>query len=223
MTEKKTHEETVGLLFSGGLDSGILLGHLLNQGRRVQPFHVRSGLVWEDAEGNAIANFVQAMQSERLETLVTLDMPLGDLYGEHWSTNGMDTPDAESPDEAVYLPGRNALLILKPALWCAMHGIGELCLGVLASNPFADATAEFFTAYETALECAMGGRVRLVRPFAGMVKKEVMAIGRGLPLEHTFSCIAPKRGFHCGRCNKCAERQRAFAAAGMNDPTEYAS
>jgi 7-cyano-7-deazaguanine synthase in queuosine biosynthesis len=26
---------------------------------------------------------------------------------------------------------------------------------------------------------------------------------------------------HCGRCTKCAERQRAFAAAGVPDPTRY--
>ena len=34
-----------------------------------------------------------------------------------------------------------------------------------------------------------------------------MALGRGLPLELTFSCIAPVAGQHCGRCNKCAERR----------------
>jgi len=221
MTDKESRGGTVGLLLSGGLDSGILLGHLLNAGRRVQPFYVRSGVVWEEAERNAVDVFLRAMQTERLESLVTLDMPLGDLYGEHWSTNGINVPDANSADEAVYLPGRNALLILKPALWCAMHGIEELCLAVLSSNPFADAGAEFFAAYERTIECAMGDRVHLVRPFASMAKKDVMALGRGLPLEHTFSCIAPKRGLHCGRCNKCAERQRAFADAKMTDPTEY--
>ena len=161
------------------------------------------------------------MQTEKLEPLVTLDMPLADLYGEHWSTNGVNTPDANSADEAVYLPGRNALLILKPALWCVMHGIEELCLAVLSSNPFADARADFFEAYEGAIECAMGDRVRLARPFGGMTKKDVMALGRGLPLEHTFSCIAPKRGLHCGHCNKCAERQGGFLEAGLADPTLY--
>ena len=41
-----------------------------------------------------------------------------------------------------------------------------------------------------------------------------MALGRGLPLELTFSCISPLRGLHCGHCNKCAERQAAFRDAG---------
>jgi len=48
-----------------------------------------------------------------------------------------------------------------------------------------------------------------------------MALGRNLPLKLTFSCISPVSGQHCGRCNKCAERRRAFADAGVPDPTDY--
>ena len=55
-----------------------------------------------------------------------------------------------------------------------------------------------------------------------MNKRQVMDLGRDLPLEFTCSCIAPVNNLHCGRCNKCAERRRAFADAGMTDPTEYA-
>jgi len=39
---------TSALLFSGGLDSAVLLALELSQGRRVQPIHVRAGLAWED-------------------------------------------------------------------------------------------------------------------------------------------------------------------------------
>ena len=38
---------TVGLLFSGGLDSSILLAHVLGQGYRVQPFYIQSHLAWQ--------------------------------------------------------------------------------------------------------------------------------------------------------------------------------
>ena len=39
-----------GILISGGLDSSILLARLLDDGHEVQPFYVRSGVVWESAE-----------------------------------------------------------------------------------------------------------------------------------------------------------------------------
>jgi 7-cyano-7-deazaguanine synthase len=42
-----------------------------------------------------------------------------------------------------------------------------------------------------------------------------------VPWELTFSCIRPIGIRHCGRCNKCEERRRAFADAGVKDPTKY--
>ena len=48
-----------------------------------------------------------------------------------------------------------------------------------------------------------------------------MALGAHQPLELTFSCLAPVGEIHCGRCNKCAERQAAFQAVGQPDRTSY--
>lgn len=212
---------TIGLMLSGGLDSSILLGHLLGQGRRVQPFFIRAGLIWEDAELRATRQYCRALASPWLAPLVVFHLPAEDLYGEHWSTTGRDVPDAQSADEAVFLPGRNALLTLKPLLWCAARGIEELALGVLGSNPFPDATPTFFEAYAAALGVASGWRVRIVRPFSHLTKRQVMEMGRAMPLRWTFCCIAPVEGRHCGRCNKCAERRAAFRLIDAEDRTEY--
>ena len=94
-----------------------------------------------------------------LAPLVVLDLPLADLYGQHWSTGGRQTPDGTTPDEAVYLPGRNPLLLVKSRLWCQLNGVGRLALGTLKNNPFADATAEFFASFAAALDrCHVGQR-----------------------------------------------------------------
>lgn len=211
-----------GLLLSGGLDSSILLGHLLDLGHRVQPFYIRSQLVWEEEELRAVRRFLQAIRSPKLGDLVVLDLPLADLYGDHWSVTGRGIPDGASPDEAVYLPGRNALLVVKAAIWCQLNGVGQLALGVLGSNPFTDATAGFFGALESALGLALDTRIRIVYPFAQLDKRRVMELGRSLPLGLTFSCLAPVGRLHCGQCNKCAERKAAFRLIGADDPTRYA-
>ena len=104
-----------------------------------------------------------------------------------------------------------------------MHGVGQLALATLAGNPFADATDEFFRDFEQALDRATGSCVNILRPFARLPKKDVLELGRELPLELTFSCIVPADGLHCGRCNKCAERRRAFVSAGLEDKTGYAN
>ncbi len=223
MTAKSPNSSDVGLLASGGLDSCILLAQLLAEGCRVQPFYVQSGLFWQRDELWSLRAFLITVESERLEPLVVLDMPLGDLYGHHWSVTGKSAPAADTDDDAVYLPGRNALLAIKPALWCALNGIEELALAVLAGNPFSDATDDFFRDFQASLDRATGRRVDFTRPFAQCNKKAVMDLGRGLPLELTFSCIAPVGGLHCGRCNKCAERQRAFRSVDIPDPTKYAN
>jgi 7-cyano-7-deazaguanine synthase len=237
--------DALAVLISGGLDSAILLGDallgdallgdallgdallgdaLLGDALRrrsaVYPVYIRCGLFWETVELSYLGRFLAAVGCDALRPLTVLDMPVADLYGKHWSVTGEAAPDAGSPDAAVFLPGRNVLLLTKALLWCHLHGIPELALGSLGTNPFPDASPAFFQEMQNLINESVTGSVAIRLPFAAMSKNEVMRLGRNLPLEYTFSCIRPIKGRHCGRCNKCAERRRAFADAGMRDPTE---
>jgi 7-cyano-7-deazaguanine synthase len=211
------------VLVSGGLDSAILLGDLVRSGHVVHPLYVRNGFAWEDAERDHLRGFLAAIATPALRPLTTLDVPVADLLPDHWGVSGLDVPDADSPDEAVYLPGRNVLLLSKSMLWCHLNGVASVALATLRANPFPDATPRFFADYARAVNRAIGGRVGVDRPFARRRKVDVMRLGAGLPLELTFSCIRPVEGGHCGACNKCAERRRAFDGAGLPDPTRYAT
>jgi 7-cyano-7-deazaguanine synthase len=215
-------QPVTGLLLSGGIDSAILLHELLARGWQVVPFYVRTGCVWESCELAAVARFIAAIEASAASELVVLDIPLGDLYGGHWSVSGLDVPDESTSDEAVYLPGRNPLLLLKPTLWCQMHGVDHLAIATLAGNPFPDATPEFFATWEAMTKQLDDGHVQIVRPFERLTKRRVMEVGRHLPLGLTFSCLAPAGELHCGSCNKCHERQCAFRDAGLADTTRYA-
>jgi len=213
--------DSLAILISGGLDSAILLGDALPRYRSIHPIFVRFGLSWEAVERSYLDRYLDALRCPVLAPLVVLDQPVADIYGAHWSVTGEGVPDAAAPDEAVFLPGRNVLLLAKAMLWCHRHNVPAVALGSLATNPFPDATPEFFRAIEDVVNRAVGGRVEVRLPFGAMQKTAVMQLGRSLPLEFTFSCIRPMEGLHCGRCNKCAERRRAFAEAGMGDPTQY--
>lgn len=212
-----------GVLLSGGIDSAVLVDQLLSRGDFVVPFHVRTGCAWQACELAATERFLFQIARTGLTDLVVLDMPLADLYGDHWSISGTNVPDASTPDEAVYMPGHNPLILIKPALWCQVHGIEKLALATLAANPFRDATPEFFTRFEAMLHEAVGGRVEIVRPFERLSKAHVLEMARHLPLELTFSCLSPVTGLHCGRCNKCAERRQGFRDTGLEDRTKYAT
>jgi 7-cyano-7-deazaguanine synthase len=210
------------VLVSGGLDSAILLGTLAAEHPAVYPIYVRTGLSWEGVERQYLDRFLTAIKTPSLQPLVVLDQPVRDLYGKHWSLQGA-APDANAPDEEFYLPGRNVLLLSKALIWCRMHDVPTVALAVLAANPFPDATPQFFRDYAAIVSQAVGGNVAVITPFGNMTKADVIQRGAKLPLQPTLSCMSPVNGRHCGVCGKCAERGRAFVAAGVPDPTDYAS
>jgi 7-cyano-7-deazaguanine synthase len=215
--------DSLAVLLSGGLDSAILLTEAIESHTVVFPLYVRTGLAWEPDELAHVGHFLGAVRRPGLESLVVLDLPVGDLYRAHWSITGRSVPGADTPDEAVFLPGRNVLLLAKAMLWCHLRNVPAVALATLRGNPFPDATSAFFHSYQEVVNRAVDGKVQILRPFAHLGKTEVLRRGRGLPLELTFSCIAPVQGRHCGGCNKCAERRKAFTAAGIDDPTVYAA
>ena len=115
-------DDRVAVLASGGLDSAVLIAEFLREGRVVQPIYIRFGLAWEATEEDHLRRFLETLPSSELRPLVALELPVADTYGSHWSLSADDVPGADTPDEAVYLPGRNLLLLSKSSIWCALHG-----------------------------------------------------------------------------------------------------
>lgn len=216
------------MLLSGGLDSAVLVVEEAARGE-VQPIYVSVGLAWEAAERSAATAFLaSAAISRRVRPLVSLSVDMTDVYpAAHWARQG--TPPAyDTPDEDVYLPGRNIILLSKAAVFCAIAHIGHLIIGTLDHNPFPDATPEFRTALAAALSLGLAHPLDIVAPFAQVTKTEVIrrAEAIGVPLALTLSCMSPEvsqGGFprHCGACSKCRERHDAFVEAGVEDPTVY--
>ena len=215
------------VLVSGGLDSAALLTRRLRAGDRVAPLYLRCGLLWEAAELHWLRRFLRSVRSPRLLPLQVLDVPLRSTYGApstslrgpsraqsrdgaHWSLTGRRVPGASSADEAVELPGRNALLLTHAAVLCARRGIATIAIGTLAGNPFGDATPRFFRDLAACLSRALGRRIRVLAPLRRMTKPALIRTTPGVPWALTFSCLRPRGRRHCGRCNKCAERRRAF-------------
>ena len=153
-------QSRLAVLFSGGLDSAILLAHLRASSGLFADVHRRCpGLAGRRSCARP-GDFCSALDAPWIAPLVVLSLPLADLYADHWSITGRGVPRADEPDEQVYLPGRNPLLLVKADLWCRLHGVSQLALGALASNPFADATDEFFQTFQRAMDQAAGGTRR---------------------------------------------------------------
>ncbi len=214
-------DKTIAVLTSGGLDSVILLHYFLNRNLSVKPVYFKSGHVWEKVELIWLKRYLKSTNSKKLKPLTILSFDAKDLYQKHWSMTGKKIPGAKSNDLKVYLPGKNLLLLSKAAVYCSLNHIHSVALGPLKTNPFPDASLAFFRALEKTCSKGLRFKFKIKTPFLGKNKNQVMKIGRDLPLDKTFSCISPRKKNHCGKCNKCAERKKAFRNAGIKDPTRY--
>jgi len=145
--------------------------------------------------------------------LQVLDLPVQDVYGSHWSLGRRKVPGPKTKDRAVYLPARNLLLIAKAAIKCTKYNIGRLALATLKGNPFEDNGPYFYRTLSNILTKSLGRTFQILSPFSTFTKVELIQKSQWLPLELTFSCINPHNLLHCGACNKCAERKKAFALA----------
>ncbi len=218
------------VLLSGGLDSAVLLAD--EAGRdEVQPVYISVGLAWERDERLAVDAFLARglPDSSRVRPLVSLSVDMTDVYpAAHWARRGA-APAYHTPDEDVYLPGRNIVLLGKAGVFCAAAGIGRLVIGTLDHNPFPDATPEFRDAMQRALSLGLAHPLDIAAPYARSSKAAVIARGYelGVRLELTLSCMQPANvgtgaPRHCGLCSKCRERHDAFVEAGVPDTTGYA-
>jgi 7-cyano-7-deazaguanine synthase len=210
------------VLLSAGLDSAVLAAAEARTSR-VHPIYVSTGLAWEDEELAALERLMATAPYRELEPVAKLTFTVRDLYAPtHWALRG-EPPAFDTPDEDVYLTGRNVILLSKAGIYCAQQRIGRLAIGPLAGNPFPDATPEFFATMARALSLGLAHDLAIHTPFAAMDKSEVIALGveLGVPLELTLSCMNPRNGLHCGLCSKCRERRDAFHEAGVADPTSY--
>ncbi|HLI81414.1 MAG TPA: 7-cyano-7-deazaguanine synthase [Candidatus Binataceae bacterium] len=213
----------VAVLASGGLDSSVLLADFARKGRRVFPIYIRAGLRWERVELATLRKFIAALARDNIEEVAVLDFPTVDITRDHWSVTGKAVPGYRASLASNYIPGRNLSLLTKAAMFCARNRIGEIAMAPLESNPFPDARPEFFRAVERAVKLGMELPLRVLTPFEGLEKSDVIRKGRALALELTLSCANPRGMLHCGACTKCAERIQGFHAAGIADPTRYAN
>ena len=217
------------VLLSGGLDSGVLLAHEALQ-RRVWPVYVQVGLAWEPLELEMVEQLLAHSDLRgAVEPLSRVEFTMRDVYSPtHWAVRGQP-PAYDTPDEDVYLAGRNLVLLAKAGVIAATKRAQRVALGPLAGNPFPDARPMFFDAMARALSLGLDLDLEVATPFLRWKKEDVIRRGLelGVPLELTLSCMSPVAGdgrpLHCGQCSKCRERRDAFAAIGVADPARYAA
>src|SRR5215510_16094645 len=171
-----SNRPATAVLFSSGLDSAVLAASEA-QTSEVHPLYVSTGLAWEREELAAVDRLLAAPVYAGVAPIAQLTFTVTDLYPPtHWAMRG--TPPAfDTPDEDVYLTGRNIILLSKAGVYCAQRKIARIAIGPLAGNPFPDATPEFFTSMSRTLSLGLAHDIVIDAPFVTMHKSDVIRLG----------------------------------------------
>lgn len=211
MIQRSSIKNSITVLVSGGIDSAVLLYWANQRYKKIYPLYIRQGYQWENVELYWLKRLIKEVSFKRkISSLTILKAPLNDVFKNHWSVTGKKVPGFNSTPPSVYLPGRNLFVLSKSAAFCKEIKIHEIAIGSLKGNPFRDGRPAFFKTLEKIIFESLDHPVTIKSPFAKWSKERVLRYGKELPLHLSFSCLNPNGYKHCGRCNKCAERSRAF-------------
>lgn len=221
------------LTLSGGMDSTVLLYHLLSQGHEVRTLSVNYGQRHSreltaafDVANAACMKFASLYKEHKLVDLHALKQ----LMGGSSQTDDVPVPEGHYAEESMKLtvvPNRNMILLSLAGAWAVSTKSDFVAYAAHSGDHavYPDCRPEFAEAMSKALSMCDWHIVTLSRPFlhpTPMSKTDVCRLGQrlGVPFGLTWSCY--KGGAkHCGVCGTCSERKESFKDSGVEDPTEY--
>jgi len=212
------------VLFSGGLDSTVLVYDLLNEGADLKLLSIDYGQRHEKElkSSSEIAEFLE-LEHE----ILRLPMLNNLLGGSALTDPSISLPEghyAEDSMKATVVPNRNMILLSLAAGHAISLQFDTVAYAAHAGDHtiYPDCRPEFATAMDQALKLCDWNTVSLYRPFVQLSKHDLVRKGKelGVPFEKTWSCYAGNDK-HCGKCGTCVERKEAFELVGLLDPTEY--
>jgi len=212
------------VVFSGGMDSTVLLHHLLHEGHEVKALSVNYGQR-HGRELDAARGLCKLLSIEHREVDLSSIAPL--LSASALTNTTSTIPEGHYQDDSMRItvvPNRNMILLSVAASWAINEKFDAIAYGAHHGDHaiYPDCREEFVTPLAEAIRRADWHEVSLLRPFIGWTKTDICRRGAELnvPFELTWSCYNGGE-LHCGRCGTCTERREAFALAGVSDPTRY--
>lgn len=220
------------VLFSGGLDSTTSLALAINQygKENVVALSISYGQkhIKEIKASNDIAAYY-GVEHIYLDLSMIFEYSNCSLL----SHSNEEIPKGDYKEQlekkdilTTYVPYRNGLFLSSAAAIAISKNCDVIYYGAHMddsnNDAYPDCSAEFTKAINDAIYIGSGKKVKVVGPFVGMHKKDIVKIGTELnvPYELTWSCYEG-HDKACGKCGTCIDRKKAFLELGLKDPIEY--
>lgn len=227
-------------LLSGGMDSTVLLYHLLDAGKNFgasvhalsfdygQRHRIELDAAIEVCR-QAWKRFGSAALSHDVIDLTTFGRLLS---GSSLVDRDVSVPEGHYEEEtmrATVVPNRNMVMLSIATAVAISDGAHSIAYAAHAGDHaiYPDCRPKFVGALEVAIERGNEGflpkNFGLISPFLHLTKSQIVTVGLdlGVPFEETWTCYKGRRPA-CGRCSTCVERLEAFDLSDAQDPLEYA-
>jgi 7-cyano-7-deazaguanine synthase len=205
------------ILISGGPDSATLAKlaerERKDTGGTIAAIYLKTGHPKDNQEIEAARNVASRIGAE-LE-IIDIAETVQKLGG------GQPTMHAE----ANVMPLGNTIVMLVALAYSMRWGYDAIAIGLHADDAKEghEYSRTYFDRLQEMAKSAYENAADILTPFINIDKVEVFRLGSrlGVDFSVTWSCMRGGK-HHCGTCGPCIARHRAFAFAGLADPTTYA-
>lgn len=208
------------VVLSGGPDSSTVAYWAKNQGYNVHAITFKYGQIAtkETEYAERIA------ESLKVPIKVIHLSSLKDIFEGVTSLCNETIPMTQNFSQPIIVPFRNAIFLSIAVAYAVSIGATKVFYGAQCSDEpnYPDCRKEFYKSFEKTAQLGTESHIVIEAPFSDMAKSEVIKQGAklGVPFHMTWSCYRNKPK-HCGKCESCINRKKAFREAGVADPTKY--
>lgn len=212
------------VVYSGGLDSTVLLHHCKKEFKQVTAVNFFYGSNHNEKE--------QAMAKINCEKLGIKLLEINLDFMEKFFESSLLSGASEIPEghyeeasmKSTVVPFRNGIMLSIASGIAESHNIEYLALGAHSGDHaiYPDCTTGFFQALQKALNAGSYNAPQLYIPFSERDKGGIVAEGLhlGVDFTETWTCYKGQE-LACGVCGSCVERKEAFELNGFSDPIKY--
>jgi len=227
---------------SGGLDSVTLLHYVAKNhpDMEIWPVFIQYGqkhMIELDMSSIQVSRLQAEGKNVRELKVVNMDF-LGNLIGSATSliNKELDIPTIEATNNSsarstAYVPYRNLVFISVLMSYAETVGAEEVYFGSISEQEYTpswDTTQEFTDAVNAVSNLNSGTPIHLRSPFAGITKGEEIQVGKYLDVDYSKTWSSYGVAYNNNREPLAhnnnvasAERIRAFARNGIEDPIQY--
>ena len=208
------------VVLSGGPDSATVAYWAKEQGYQIHPITFNYGQIAVKETEAAKKIAVKLGTTTKVIDLSALK----EIFSNVTSLCNTDIPLTSEFSSPIIVPFRNAIFLSVAVAYAVAVGAGEIFYGAQGSDdPFyPDCRREFYEAFEKAARLGTCQEITIKAPFSSGKKSSLIKEGAnlGVPFELTWSCYLDGEK-HCGRCESCINRKKAFKEAGILDPATF--